>query len=115
MLINIIIGFLLMVTPSPAVRAEPPQSVAPASSPCPEWFATALQAGFNEQQWPTVARIMRCESGCHPWAHNASGASGLMQIMPFWWKGRDPYDSDTNLIMAKEVYDQQGWPAWSCY
>src|SRR5262245_822401 len=107
----------------PAVRVETTVPVgttmapitAPANSRCAEWFTTALDAGFDETQWPTVDRVMWCESKCTPGAHNPSGASGLMQIMPMWWHGRDPYDPAVNLTMAKEIFDIQGWRAWSCF
>lgn len=93
----------------PAVR------VPTVAGPCHEWAATAEAVGWPRSEWPTVARVMRCESGCDPHAHNPSGASGLMQVMPFWWQGRDPYDPAVNLTMALEVHDRQGWRAWTCY
>jgi hypothetical protein len=106
----------------PAVRvatvqvAEPPPPItAPATSRCPDWFDVALDAGFTEAEWPTVDRLMWCESKCGPRAHNRSGASGLMQIMPMHWHDRDPFDPATNLVMAHEVYERQGWRAWSCW
>lgn len=95
--------------------------VAPAPSwpvmpgPCAEWAPVAFDVGWPVDQWPVMSRVMWCESHCEPWAHNRSGASGLMQIMPMWWKGRDPYDPATNLLMALEVRQAQGWRAWSCY
>jgi hypothetical protein len=81
---------------------------------CSQWEATALDAGWDVSEWPHVDRIMWCESHCEPGAHNRSGASGLMQVMPGWWHGRDPYDPGTNLAMALEIRHAQGWPAWSC-
>jgi len=108
---------------SPAVRVEttvqvappPPAVTAPADSRCAEWFTVALDAGFTPDEWPVVDRIMWCESKCQPAAYNRSGASGLMQIMGFWHHGRDPFDPATNLVMAHEVYETQGWRAWSCF
>jgi len=98
---------------APAVRA--PLAPAPVAGPCGQWYATASSVGWADEQWPTVARIMACESGCDPGAHNRSGASGLLQIMPGWWAGRDPYDPTTNLTMGLEVFRAQGWHAWSCH
>jgi hypothetical protein len=92
-----------------------PDMSAPAWSRCPEWYSTALEVGWPESEWPTIDRVMKCESQCSPKAHNRSGASGLMQIMPLWWNGRDPYDPTVNLTMALEVHERQGWRAWSCY
>lgn len=104
---------------APAVRAPlppPPPPSAPAGSPCPEWFGLFLETGWPEDQWPTAARVMRCESGCSPAAYNRSGASGLMQVMPSWFApGDDPFDPTTNLAVALAVWHRQGWRAWSCY
>jgi len=113
----------LLTLASPAVRVEttvqvappPPVVTAPPDSRCAEWFGVALDAGFTADEWPTVDRLMWCESHCQPKAYNRSGASGLMQIMPMWHAGRDPFDPATNLAMAHEVYERQGWRAWSCF
>jgi len=88
---------------------------APAGAACPQWWGLAAAVGWPAGQLPTVDRVMRCESGCDPAAHNRSGASGLMQVMPMWWAGRDPYDPATNLAMALEVWQVQGWRAWTCW
>lgn len=98
---------------TPAVRITPTTTV-PASARCPQWWQLAGEVGWPLEELPTVDRVMWCESKCQPTAHNRSGASGLMQIMPGWWDGRDPYDPAVNLAMALEVHELQGWPAWSC-
>jgi hypothetical protein len=85
-----------------------------ATGRCAQWEQTALDVGWPVEQWPTIDRVMWCESHCEPGAHNRSGASGLMQVMPGWWAGRDPFDPATNLTMALEVHAAQGWRAWSC-
>jgi hypothetical protein len=113
-----LVGALVPATRVETTQIDPPpvvSAVAPEWSRCPQWFTTALDAGFTAADWPTVDRVMRCESQCQPRAYNRSGASGLMQIMPMWHHGRDPFDPYTNLVMAKEVHDRQGWRAWSCY
>jgi soluble lytic murein transglycosylase-like protein len=103
-----------------AVRAGPVQVAPPPSAPvyngrCAEWAGAALDAGWTEDQLPELLdRIMWCESKCEPHAHNPSGASGLLQIMPMWHKGRDAFDPDVNLAIGLEVYEAQGWRAWSC-
>jgi hypothetical protein len=100
---------------APAVRVTPPTtSSVPAWAHCPDWWPVALEVGWPADQLPTVDRVMWCESRCQPAARNRSGASGLMQIMPGWWHGRDPYDPAVNLAMALEVHNAQGWQAWSC-
>jgi hypothetical protein len=114
-----------VVAAAPAVRVETTVQVASTPSPappappswarCPQWWDVALDAGFTVDEMPTVDRVMWCESNCQPGAHNRSGASGLMQVMPMWFDGRDPYDPATNLTMAVEIKHKQGWHAWSCY
>jgi soluble lytic murein transglycosylase-like protein len=56
-----------------------------------------------------LARIVVCESGGNPNAHNPSGASGLTQQMPQFWPGRaaaaglpgaSVYDPTANLEVA---------------
>jgi soluble lytic murein transglycosylase-like protein len=98
---------------APAVRVTPTTTI-PASARCGQWWALAEEVGWPADELPTLDRVMWCESHCEPGAHNRSGASGLMQIMPMWWDGRDPYDPAVNLAMAVEVHEAQGWPAWSC-
>ena len=103
-----------------AARESVPTTGAPLTSAqygghCAEWAGAALDAGWTEDQLPELLDvIMWCESKCEPHAYNRSGASGLLQIMPMWHKGRDPFDPSINLAMGREVYEAQGWGAWSC-
>ena len=68
-----------------------------------------------------ATRIMRCESGGNSAAQNKSShAAGLMQVMPFWaesfgWEYEDLFVPELNLWAAREIYDQQGWYAWTCW
>lgn len=108
-----------LYAPVRAVRTGPVQVVPTTASaeyegPCAEWGALAIEAGWQPDQWPRLSDVMWCESRCDPGAHNRSGASGLLQIMPFWWKGRDAFDPFVNLSMGAEIYAIQGWRAWSC-
>lgn len=96
------------------VQVDPPPTTVALEGPCAQWGAQALEAGWPLEQWRKLSDVMWCESRCDPHAHNHSGASGLLQIMPMWWHGRDPYDPDTNLAIGLEVYQAQGWRAWSC-
>jgi hypothetical protein len=102
----------VILATAPAVRDTTPT---PPDGPCNEWYTTAAAAGWPDTDWPTLAAVMFCESRCDPAARNPSGASGLLQIMPGWWRGRDPFDPATNLAIGREVHDTQGWRAWSCY
>lgn len=97
----------------PAARVTPTTTV-PDSARCPQWWPLAQEVGWPLEELPHVDRVMWCESHCQPAAHNRSGASGLMQIMPGWWDGRDPYDPAVNLTMALDIHEAQGWRAWSC-
>lgn len=120
----IVLAILLSVlgpvyAPQMAVRTGPIQvipttAVEEYEGPCSEWGALAIEAGWDREQWRRLSDIMYCESNCDPNAHNPSGASGLLQIMPFWYRGRDPYDPFVNLAMGAEIYHAQGWRAWSC-
>lgn len=86
---------------------------------CAEWYDEAMAAGFTDDQWGTVDRIMWGESRCRPGAHNRSGATGLMQIMPSTARSVCPpgdlYDPQHNLNCAVHVKAAQGWNAWSVY
>jgi soluble lytic murein transglycosylase-like protein len=97
---------------APAERVPP---TAPAASSCPQWYGLALEVGWSPDDWQTLDRVMWCESRCDEHAHNPSGASGLLQVMPMHWHGRNPYDARTNLTIGLEVRQLQGWRAWSCY
>lgn len=47
----------------------------------------------------------------------SSGATGLLQIMPFWherWPG-NYYDPNWNVTIARRIYDIQGLRAWAPY
>lgn len=85
---------------------------------CSEWSDDALAVGWSIDQWSTLSYIMARESGCNPGAYNASGASGLLQIMPMWADdcgGGDLFDPWFNLSCGLHVYQVQGWNAWSTY
>ncbi len=97
------------------VQPPPPTLYVDPGASCGPWWELAVSVGWPEGELPTLDRVMWCESRCDPSAHNRSGASGLMQVMPMWHKGRDPFDPQTNLAMALEVWSRQGWRAWSCY
>jgi soluble lytic murein transglycosylase-like protein len=64
-------------------------------------------------------RVAMCESGDNPDARNASGASGLFQIMPGTWVGtpeahRSIFDPVANAAAAEWIYAHRGAGAWSC-
>jgi len=73
--------------------------------------AAGLPAVFNA--------IIRAESGGNPNARNASGASGLTQIMMPLHQGLvaryggNVFDPMTNLRVAKHLYDESGLSPWT--
>ncbi len=70
-------------------------------------------------------QVARCvawrESRYQPTARNSSsGASGLFQLMPFWWDGNsefgwrfDPYDAQANAVHAHLIWKAYGWEPWT--
>ena len=96
-------------TVGPPAPTDPPTSQV--DGRCAGWADLAFAVGWDAAEWPTIDRVMFCESRCDPDAHNPSGATGLMQVMPMHAHGRDLYDPATNLAVALEVRRAQGWRA----
>lgn len=94
--------------------------------------ATAAASGWTPQmlhvyqqirkEWPKrykkARRVAWCESHWQRYAHNPSGASGVFQIMPFWFTSVwifDPYDVDQNIRHAKLIWlRSRSFGAWVC-
>ncbi len=59
-----------------------------ASALCPQWWQTAVDAGWSESLLPTLDYLMWRESRCDPAQHNTDdpmgGSRGLVQINGFW-------------------------------
>ena len=89
-------------------------------------------AGFSEDQIPTMVGIAGAESTNNPFAHNPNAGTGdnsygLFQInmlgdmgperrAQFGIKSNEAlFDPATNARAAKTIYDQQGLGAWSVY
>lgn len=118
-LIVIIVSLMSAALPTasaPAIR-QPPITTpdGPENARCAEWWSEARDVGWPEQQLPTLDRVMWCESHCQPDAYNRSGASGLMQVLKSHAPNDDLFDPVTNLTVALDVWERQGWHAWSCY
>jgi len=93
---------------------------APGGSSCgARWKPLARHVGWPESQLTTLAYIIQRESSGRANAHNPSGASGLMQLMPGWWTGAwglpagNPYDPEYNLRTALLIWHRGGWGAWA--
>lgn len=111
----------------PWYAAPPP----PASKPKPAPKPRTVSVPHSVEEWrPLVAAYFRAEdvdralclmgyeSAGNPNAKNPnSTASGLFQILRFWWapRGIDPFDPESNVALAAEIRDSQGWRAWSPY
>lgn len=125
-------------TPSVTPPLPPPSEPLPVPESVPEPVPeppppTDTGMGSGVEQWRNLTAayfggevdlalcLMAKESGGNPSAYNSSsGASGLMQVMGFWADEfgvtRDAlFNPDTNLSIAKQIRDMQGWGAWSPY
>jgi hypothetical protein len=76
---------------------------------------------FQPEDVERTLCLMDFESSGDPEARNPiSGASGLMQVMPFWADhfGYDTdalFDPQVNLEISAWIRDRHGWNAWSPY
>lgn len=64
-----------------------------------------------------ATNVMMCESGGNVLAYNADcDCYGLFQIK--WFPGRGTPEElltpEFNIIMAKQIFDSNGWSAWGC-
>jgi hypothetical protein len=108
------------VTPATAVPTrtptlEPTEVATAAPAPATSSLQEALAASqWPAELWPTVERIVRCESSGNTAAYNPAGYVGLMQVSPSL-HGPVPADAVGQLNQGYEVYLKQGWGAWGCY
>jgi len=72
----------------------------------------------------TAARIVSCESGWDPAARSRTGDTGLFQINDIHRAPGgvaegltvdDLKDPNTNIQVARRLYEQSGWQPWTCY
>lgn len=101
------------IAPDPA-----PPPTAPPGSACPQWFDTAMAAGWEPEDWAVLDYVMHRESRCIPTARNAQScdrrgryhAIGLTQLCG--WGGAELYDPFANLVRARQLYEELGWHPW---
>lgn len=98
---------LVAATPAPAPVYAPPA----AATPLREALAASA---WPPALWPTVERLVACESGGSTTAVSPGGHVGLLQVDPRYW-GYPPADAVGQLNQGYRVYLAQGWRAWSCY
>ena len=120
--------------PHPQDGYNVPEGYQPAEDPVPEveerpaasWgrgvevWRPLVVAAFPASQVETAMCVMRGESGGNPDAENASGASGLFQIMPFWAHEYGlPYEAlfipEANVNLAAALQRDKGWDEWSVW
>ena len=114
-----------------AVKPAKKNVVVPSNAKCPQWWQTAVDAGWAKKELPTLDMIMFRESRCLPKALNSQdpntvdgikGSLGLTQLNAFWVQSttyypegylqslgvvgniRDLYDPYLNLRSALEVW-----------
>lgn len=104
----------------PVVEACADGSVGKWGSGVDRW-GPLVASYFNPEDVARALCLMELESAGDPEARNpTSGASGLMQVMPFWaghfgYSTADLFNPWTNLEIAAGIREQQGWGAWSPY
>jgi len=97
----------------------------PSVKPIPSTYYTAVHrwdqltnyyAQYYRVDPDLIRRIMYIESKGYQYARNArSGAAGLMQVMPFWFKaGESPYDPATNIGRGTYIL-RNGYNRWGTW
>jgi soluble lytic murein transglycosylase-like protein len=72
------------------------------------------------QSYPVLLRVAVCESRLNPYAHNPSGASGLMQFMPSTWqttpyRRRSIWSARWSALAAGYMWHVGRQHEWSCF
>jgi len=87
-----------------------------------EQWRPLISEYFPTGQVEHALKIVACESGGDPAAKNpTSTARGLFQILASLWAPyfdvtyNDLYHPETNTALARRIYDQSGWNAWTCH
>ena len=88
-----------------------------------EQWRELVSRHFPADQVDYALAIMACESGGNPNALNLEGSSarGLFQILASLWvptfgvSYEAFYDPETNVRLAREIWNQSGWEPWSCH
>ena len=81
------------VLSAPSPLSDPPATTVlpPADARCPQWWALAREAGWQDDQLPMLDKVMWKESNCLPHVHNTTlnkdGSSdiGLTQVNDWSW------------------------------
>lgn len=65
--------------------------------------ACAKHPGIGSMCPALIAGMIQQESNWNPKAGSHAGAQGLLQLMPFNWKGIDPHDPRQNIFRGTEI------------
>lgn len=104
----------------PALMACSSDSVNQGRSRIEQW-GPLVASYFRPEDVERVMCLMDLESRGDPGAVNpTSGATGLMQVMPFWARRfghtrSDLRDPLVNLDISAWILDRHGWTSWSPY
>lgn len=90
---------------------------------CDSYHDLAIDAGWTEQQWPTLRYIMHRESRCQPAVVNRYKCVGLLQVCRINHARlgvtiADLKDAGTNLRIGRTLYQEwvdvgrSGWRPW---
>lgn len=128
------------VAPDPPRLPSTTTSLPRRMTNCPEWEATALEAGWPVEHLERLDYIVWRESRCLPYVHNvddpAGGSRGLSQLNGFWCRPSqyfpdgwlqtqgvvescdDLFDPATNLVAARAIFEYAdergcGWSPWT--
>lgn len=84
------------------------------------WTWLSRGTGWSWVQMPTLMMVVSRESGGRPDALNPSGAAGLLQEMPGWYRGEwwqytyDPFNPRSNLHYGHLIWHRSGgWAPWN--
>lgn len=131
------------VTPVASASLATPEPVTPTPTPTPALEATTEsqkdiskmdiarlivdEFGYGKDAQIALA-VFQCESGLNPnainrdnWLWGGKGEDhGIAQVNDFYHKNKfdsvdQLYDPVFNIKLAKKIWQQSGWTAWSCY
>lgn len=91
----------------------------PGGSGVARWMPLARWVGWPEYTLGTLSAIIYRESSGRPRALNPSGAAGLLQTMPGWYRGQwgipafNPFDPEQNLRAGYLIWSRSGWQPWA--
>ncbi len=87
-----------------------------------ERWRPLVASHFPPEEIEVALCVIRYESGGHPGADNPrSSATGLFQVLSSLWSDHygvsyaELLDPEVNTRIARAIWDESGWTAWSAY